>query len=44
MTFCLNITASTIETIENATAVRNIRLNDADDGKYCDIPSIFNSD
>ena len=33
MTLCLNTIVSTIETIENTTADRNIRLDD-DDGKY----------
>ena len=38
ITFCLSIIANAIETIENATADMNIRLNDAADGKYPTIP------
>ena len=44
ITLCLNIIANAIETIENPTADRNIRLNEVDDGKYCAIPWIFNND
>ncbi len=44
MTFRLSNIASAIETIENATADINIMLNEVADGKYSDIPLIFNND
>lgn len=43
MTLCLSIIVNTIETAENKTADRNIRLNDSADGKYRVIPLIFSN-